>query len=113
MNAVAANCIPSQGLHLEHIWIELSPFIHGDITETLISSVITLFGYGKENLLYILSKILSEHKLKLDQMPITVLPCGVRCKTGNGRLLSSLPRNYDGTFWSQVDCLESGPYVAV
>ena len=36
VNAVAANCIPSQGLHLEHIWTELSPFIHGDIIETVI-----------------------------------------------------------------------------
>ena len=73
MNAVAANCIPSQGLHLEHIWIELSPFIHGDIIETEISSVITLYCCGKKNLLYILSKILSEHKLKLDQMPIGLI----------------------------------------
>lgn len=44
-------------------------FIHGDIIETVISSVITLYCYGKKNLLYIFSKILCGHKLKLDWMP--------------------------------------------
>ena len=59
MNAVAANCIPSQGLHLEHIWIELSTFIHGDIIETVISSVsiytLSDLGYSS-NLIGLLSR---------------------------------------------------------
>ena len=94
-------------------------FIHGDIIETVISGVYTLYCNGKKNLLYIFSKFLSEDKLKLDEMQFGLIDYNLRffhavsCETGNGTPLCRLPRNYASTFWPQVDCFESRPYVAV
>ena len=53
-------------------------FIHGDIMETVISAVITLYSNGKKNLVYIFSKILSEDKLKLDRMPFGLIDYNLR-----------------------------------
>ena len=53
-------------------------FIHGDIIETVISGVYTLYSNNKKNLLYIFSKILSEDKLKLDRMPFGLIDYNLR-----------------------------------
>ena len=53
-------------------------FIHGDIIETVISGVYTLYCNKKKNLLYIFSKIFSEDQLKLDQMPFGLIDCNLR-----------------------------------
>ena len=53
-------------------------FIHGDIIETVISGVYTLYCNKKKNLLYIFSKILSEDKLKLDRMPFGLIDYNLR-----------------------------------
>ena len=53
-------------------------FIHGDIIETVISGVNTLYCNGKKNLLYIFSKILSQNKLALDRMPFGLIDYNLR-----------------------------------
>ena len=53
-------------------------FIHGDIIETVISGVNTLYCTGKKNLLYIFAKTLSEDKLKLDRMPFGLIDYNLR-----------------------------------
>lgn len=53
-------------------------FIHGDIIQTVISGVYTLYCNNKKNLLYIFSKILSEDKLKFDRMPFGLIDYNLR-----------------------------------
>lgn len=48
-------------------------YIRSDILETVISGALTLFDNGKKNLIYILLKIVSEKKLKLDRMPFGLI----------------------------------------
>ena len=76
-NAVATNHLLK--VFIENIYgLSFLHFIHGDIIETVISGVYTLYSNNKKNLLYIFSKILSEDKLKLDRMPFGLIDYNLR-----------------------------------